>query len=123
MTLLLETAGLAVLFSIVPLILDELDLTESVLWRTCGWLFAVAHALHMGVITFRGSPIESPASRVRGKGATVAISVLLAQIISSAASSLVVLKFVYLLALAWHVVGAALSFGILLVGQVEEEAG
>lgn len=53
----------------------------------------------------------------------VAIPVLLAQIISAAAGSLVVLKFVYLLALAWHVVGAALSFGILLVGELEDEAG
>jgi hypothetical protein len=122
MTLLLETAGLCVFFSITPLVLGELTVSEPVLWRISAALFAAAHAYHMVLIERRGTSADAAVSSVRSKVPFVAIPVLSAQVISVFVGNLVLLKFAYLLALAWHVAGGALSFGLLLLVHLRQDA-
>ena len=121
MSLLLETSGLTVAFSILPLILGELQLSETTLWRASSALFAAAHAYHVTLINRRGTSADVPVSKLRSKILLVVVPVLAAQVISVFAGGLVALKFVYMLALGWHVVGGALSFSILLTGQFEQD--
>ena len=109
MRVLLETAGLCVLFSLVPMILGELQISEHALWRSAAALFTIAHALHMARLRRGGSTPDSPTRGLRSWIAGGAGAVLAAQVVSVAVGNLALLKFVYLLALAWHVAGSALS--------------
>lgn len=110
------------MFSIAPMVLGELQLPDTVLWRISAALFAAAHAYHMVMINRRGTSTDTAVSRIRSKVLLVAVPVLAAQVISVFVGGLVILKFAYFLALAWHVVGGALSFGILLTGRVDQDA-
>lgn len=122
MALLLETSGLVVAFSIVPLVLEELQFSERVLWRTSAGLYVAAHLGHAVILARRGTRLVSHLTLVRARWYAAAVPVLLLQGVSVVVGGLVLLKSVYLLALTWHVLGSAVAFAILLTGRFDQDA-
>ena len=111
--ILLETAGLVVLFSLLPQVLSESRLFEVSLWRVSLLAYALLHLGHALLLRRRrilavgiGPPVYRPL--VYGGG-----FVLVLQFAVGFTAGNEALRLTYLAALCWHVVVAGVSFALL----------
>ena len=119
---LLETAGMVVLFSFVPQILNEIALPGANLWRTSAGLYAGAHAFH-GILLFRRvRRFGTPKPDIPKSIVPIGLVVLGLQLASVIFGSIEQVRFVYLLALCWHTIAAATSFAGLLLSSLKQDA-
>lgn len=125
---LLETAGLVVLFSLVPQMLRPILDSEQHLWITSNGLYALAHIAHSVLSVRRGRRLsaQAPAQAASLTRRYVAlhwtgIGLIVAQLLVVAAGGLRSLQFVYLLVLGWHSCVAAIMFGSLILRAFESD--
>jgi len=119
---LLETAGMVVLFSFVPQILNETALPGANLWRTSAGLYAGVHAFH-GILLFRRvRRFGTPEPDIPKSIVPIGLVVLVLQLHSVILGSIEQVRFVYLLTLCWHTIAAATSFAGLLLSSLRQDA-
>jgi hypothetical protein len=107
---LLESTGLVVLFSLLPQVLIQAPVGENSLWKTLLLIYGSCHAVHWIVVYRRIQLYGAVVSFIRPLQFMGAMLVV-AQLAFGVTGSLEIVKLVYLAALLWHILVAALSFG------------
>ena len=113
---LLETAGLVVLFALVPQVLEQAPVSEAALWRSALLGYGLVHLGHAMIIGVRNGARRAtvPFAPALFAGGLV---VLASQLLVGAFGSLDWVRFVYLVALGWHTLIAAISFAGLILSD------
>lgn len=126
---LLETAGLVVLFSLVPQVLHRVLESDQHLWTTSNGLYAVTHAAHSLLAVRRGRSIARlgparAASETRRYAPFMwaGVALIAVQLGVTAFGDLASLEFVYLIVLSWHACVSAIMFGFLILRAFERDA-
>lgn len=110
---LLTLSLLLVVFSLLPLVLESLDLSELTSLRLCNGLFAVGHAS----ITC-SAVVRRRQFRLSGETAarlSIGAVIVACQAFASVGASLSTSQFIYLAALIWILVMGVTDFGLLLL--------
>jgi hypothetical protein len=114
-TTLVTLSLLLVVFSLLPLVLEPLDLSELTSLRLCNGLFAAGHAsvVYSSVIRlrqFRAAGETSTWARL-----SIGAGVIACQAFASVGASLPASQFIYLAALTWVLAMGVIDFGLLLL--------
>ena len=122
---LLETAGLVVLFSLVPQVLRRVLESDELLWTVCNGLYAATHVAHSLLAVHRGRGL-APEEQARAAQTRrfvplmgVGVALILVQVAVVVVGSLESLELVYLLVLGWHACVSAIMFGLLVLRAFE----
>tara|TARA_R110002072_G_scaffold977_16_gene8094 strand:- start:1426 stop:1914 length:489 start_codon:yes stop_codon:yes gene_type:complete len=107
---LLECAGLVVLFSLLPQILVQAPIGETSLWRAALLVYGICHAVHC-IVVFRRIHLHGSVVGFIRSLELIAVIVVIAQLVYGLSGSSEMVKLVYLAALLWHILVAAMSFG------------
>lgn len=119
---LLETSALVVFFALAPQVLDQIVKNERALWVSSNLTYVAVHSFHYFIGARRIIPLRAAGETVNplspAAGGVLFVGGILligTQIVLSAFGDSDQLRFIYLVALTWHVCVAGAMFGALIL--------
>lgn len=126
---LLETSALVVFFALIPQVLNQIVEDEHALWVGCNLVYVAVHSIHYFIGARRVIPLRAAGETVNPLSSAAGgvlflggLSVIGTQTVLAVLGDPVQLRFVYLVALAWHSCVAGGMFGALILRFLEGNA-